>query len=583
MTKDQTKTRRHRYPNDIDCFVLDTFLNRIYHDPIYINRIVYLWSPFRVPGSKRKDELKGWYNSPLELLNQYARDYGQKEGYDRPSKDKVYRALNELVKRKIIIPTHNTDRVDNEFKYYPNETVEGYIALLDLVMEDYQRGFYPCKKFGLNPIYSEFSDRILNRQFVMDILRTKVDCIEIAVGDHLSKIPLVGRYRKNYEMIPEIDHWIALIDKMEKILRNPKTKSYRPVKKLLLNVDERMPDDDYHRLTSEKRESNLVFLEKLRNGLVIERDYIDKYVSTNIGKKNDLGTINQFSEGNLEKYLDHFKNLAPDHRGFIDCAPEILGLNWYKDEAVWNEISLSDTDRKKLEDAESGFSYYYQDWINDFIIMPILCLIQLSPSALYAFVRSDWGPASRVLSHSAEHRRIMPFELPLNQMNKEGRDELANFIIHNKSYNELLGVLTRAALYDYMFSKVCIKKDRDFHGHLNRTQMISFGATEVKFVEDEPIHIPSMFTFSVYKEYIVSILFSECPMYNPASDLIHPVADSPCPGIYDWSPAVGYSYRKVYFPSARLYELFQLIKNDVYESDFYLSNMIDQALLKGTE
>lgn len=583
MTKEQTKPKRHRFPNDIYCFVLDTFLNRIYHDPIYVNRIAYQWSPFRVPGSKRKDEPKGWYNSPLGLLNQYTRDYGQKEGYDRPSKDKVYRALNDLVERKIIISTHSIDKVGNEFKYYPNETVEGYVALLDLVMEDYQRGFYPCKKFGLNPIYSEFSDRVLNRQFVMDILRIKADSIEISIGDHLSKIPLVGRYRKNYEMIPEIEHWIDLIEKTEKIIRNPRTKSYRPVKKLLLNVDERMPDDDYHRLTPEKRESNLAFLDQFRNGLATERNFIEEYVAANIEKMNDLGTINQFSEDNLEEYLDHFKNLAPDHHGFIDCTPEILGFNWYKDEAVWNEITLSAKDRKNIEDAESGFSNYYQDWINDFIIMPILCLIQFSPSALCAFVRSGWSPVDRTLSYSAEHRRIMPFELPINQMNGEGRAELANFITNNKSFNELLGILTRAALYDYIFGKVCIKKDNNFHGHLNRTQMISFGATEVKFVEDEPINIPSMFTFSVYKEYIVSILFSECPLYNPINDLIHPVADSPRPGIYDWSPAVGFSFRKVHFPSVRLYELFQLIKNDVYENDFCLSDMIDQALLKGKE
>lgn len=63
---------------------------------------------------------------------------------------------------------------------------------------------------------------------------------------------------------------------------------------------------------------------------------------------------------------------------------------------------------------------------------------------------------------------------------------------------------------------------------------------------------------------------------------MRPVADHPRAGQYDWSPAVGYAYRKVAYPSARMYEIVSRILDQVTWDDRCLSHLIDQALLKGT-
>ena len=583
MTTEKRNKERYRPPNDIDTFILDIFLNRIYLDQNYWNRDYAPQGIFKVDRSDPRFRMpREWTNTPQELYKQYEREYGNKEGFDKPSMDKVYRALKKYVEAGIIKLTPNTDKLNTESKYYPNETKEGYINLLKFVREDYVHGYYTANKFHLNPVYSEYSNRTLNRQFVLDVLKENVDSIRISFKGHLYDIPLVGRFRKNYELLPEVEVWIEVLSELEKIIEDENNDTYRPVKKLLLDVDEEMPDEEYYKITPEKRKSNLELLSKLKSGLESERDYIKLYAEYNAGRINNLDTISQFSDKTADGYADHFTELSPDYHGFFDISPRLLGLNWYKDEAVWCSITLDQKDTAKLKKLPPELEDYYEDWINDLIVMPILCLIQMSPSALYYFTSADlWKPKDRIFSFSADNKRILPNEIWRYQIDKEHYNEVANFLANGKTFNAFLGILTRSATVDYVFNRVCIKKDPNLHGQLNRTQLLSFGASDVKLSDKEEIHIPSLFTFSVYKDYTVSILFSECPMYNPTTEFIRPVADHPRVGLYDWYPAVGYTYRKKWFPSARLYELMTVILQSVEQKDFCLSHLIDQALLTG--
>ena len=583
MSSGKRNNERYRTPNDVETFILDIFLNKIYLDQNYWNR-EYAPGLFRLPLNDPRFRMpREWSNTPQELYNQYVREYGEEKGYDKPSMDKVYRALKKYVAAGILKETPNTDKLNTESKYYPIETKEGYINLLRFVREDYVHGYYPGNKFHLNPVYSEFSNRVLNRQFVLDVLRENLDSIRIDYRGRLYDIPLVGRFRKNYELLPEVEVWIEVLTELEEMIGDEQNKDYRSVKELLLGIDEEMPDKDYYKITPEKRESNLQLLAKLRTGLESERDYIKLYAEYNAGRINNLDTISQFSDKTADEYVKHFKEMSPDYPGLWDNAPLRLGLNWYKDEAVWNGITLNEQDKSRLNGLPQELIDYYEEWINDMIVMPILCLIQMSPSALYLFTSTGlWKPKERVMTFSSSNKRILPTELWRYQIDKDQYKEVAEFLANGKSLNALLGHITKSALVDYCCNKVCIKKDWNLHGQLNRTQLIAFGASDVKFSEDDEIHVPSLFTFSVYKDYSVSIFFSECPLYNPTTEFISPVADHPRAGVYDWSPAVGYTYRKVYFPSARLYELMTMILQSVGERDFCLSNLLKEALLTGT-
>lgn len=580
MKTERRNKERYRKPNDIDTYVLDIFLNRIYLDQDHLNRksnmfLVPIFNPktgeqFKLP--------REWSNTPRAIFEQYGREYGNKPGFDKPSIDKVYRALNKYVEAKIIIPASHTDKVNPESKYYPNETKEGFLALFNYVREDYFEGFYPEKKFNINPLFSEYTNRVLNRQFVLDILREKVDFIKIWSAGELIDLPLLGRYRKNYELEPELNAWIDKIGEVQEIISDEAVTSYRPVKNALLGIDEDMPNDRYHTITPEKRKYNLELLEKLKKGLISEREYLRDYVKNNADRVNNLDTISQFSDGTADAYAEHFEDISPDYHGAFDNSPQLLGLNWYKDEAVWTRPYLSpeETDRILKLNVDPT---EYTGWLDEYIVMPILCLIQMSPAALYTFIDSDvWAPKNRIFTFTSERKRTTLPEL----LEPSDNPEMTKFLVNPKTFNLFLGFLTRRALADYIYGNVCIVKDNNFHGQLNRTQLITVGLSYVKLPDKKELHIPALFTFRIWKDYTLSILFSEISRHNPINDFWSPVADEPIPGQYDWSPALGISYNKVDYPSARLYELRTLIVHTITEHDFCLSHLLEQAFLKGT-
>ena len=583
MNVERRNKERYRKPNDIDTYVLDIFLNRIYLDQDHMNRRETAFMvPFFNPSTGEQFKLpREWSNTPKELHLQYEREYGDKEGFEKPSLTKVYRALDKYKAANILISASNTDKIDTTLKYYPNETIEGFLALLKLVKEDYQHRYYPNNKFRLNPIYSEYANRVLNRQLVLDILKKHVDSIQICSPSGLLNLPILGRYRKNYELVPEIDAWLSMVEELKEIVSDESQTDYRCVKEALLGIDEEMPDEEYYKLTPEKRISNLKKLVRLIHGLESEREFMIRYAEKNADKINDLGTISQFSDKTVDGYSEHVSEMMPDYKGIFDNSFRILGLNWYKDEAVWTKLQLSAKERELLArlpmDPEE-----YAEYLDDFFIMPLLCLIQLSPNVLYFFLEADWEPKNREFSFSAQHKRVLLQELWTYGVDPNTDKELAGFLLNAKSFNAFLGDLTRIAAIDYLHGNACVIKENSLHSQLNRSRLITFGATNVKLPDTEEFHVPSLFTFSIYKDYTVSILYSELPFINPTDEFLRPVADHPRAGQYDWSPAVGYAYRKVDYPSARMYEIVSRILDPVALGDFCLSHLIDQALLKGT-
>ena len=166
-------------------------------------------------------------------------------------------------------------------------------------------------------------------------------------------------------------------------------------------------------------------------------------------------------------------------------------------------------------------------------------------------------------------------------MLKGSKEEIV-FRTSMKSYNAFLGGLCKTALMDYLTGRYRIKNN-NLHDELSMTQLMTVGYSGVRFTEeDERYVIPSLFTFKVYKDCMVSIMFSECPNYKLMTDIISPSADHPRPILFDWSPAVAHTECHVDYPSSKLYEIVSFIISEVQMSDSCLSRLIDQAVLRGT-
>jgi len=206
---------------------------------------------------------------------------------------------------------------------------------------------------------------MLNRQFVLDVLRRGVDSIEWMHGDQLLRIPLIGRYKRNHEIGPELKIWLERLNDVESILRNKRIKTYRSIRKKLSGVDEPFPDEPYYKITDEKRESNLSMVHRLKSGLEKEIEFLERYVDENVDRKNNLDVISRFSDKQIQGFSEHFKDAFPGYHGYFDDSSRMVGFNWYRDEAVWGPIHVDEGDKRVLEGIKQGFSSVYPSWFND--------------------------------------------------------------------------------------------------------------------------------------------------------------------------------------------------------------------------
>ncbi len=564
----------------MECFLLKIFLDRIYTDRASKERY-NLWS-IPIPGFERDPyERPVWTNTPLELLEQYNRECPKDKGFETYEISMVRKTLKKLEDDwKIIKKNDNIEKVTKESKYYPVETTQAYISLLEHVQEEYVNGFYPNKKFGLNPIYSKYSEIVLNRQFILDCLRMRAKSVKMIYNDKLVDIPFLGRYRKNYELAPRIRDFLDVIDDVKEIIKDETETDYRTVRNYLLDVDEPLPesyDDMYYKITPEKRQSNLVLLNKLKAGLEIELGYLDKYSYSD--KSNYVNFVKLFTDGTTDRYANHLKELSADHHWYFDASTEYYGFGWYRQESTWEEIELTEDERKRLRNIDEKFADEYQFWLDGRIVLPLLCLAQFSPTVLFTLALDKYGKqSSGYFTYSMENDHKFPYQTALMTEPKE----TIEFKTSMKSFNAFLGVLCKGALADYLSGRSLIR-DVGAHDELAMTQIMTVGYSGVRFTEEnERYSVPALFTFKVYKDWTVSIMFSECPVYNHMWDLMSPIADHPRPIVFDWSPAIAYTECHVSFPSSRLYEIVNFIISEVHMGDFCLSHLIDQAVLKGT-
>lgn len=408
----------------------------------------------------------------------------------------------------------------------------------------------------------------------------RADSIRMIYDEKLIDVPFLGRYRKNYELAPRIRSALDTITKVREHIENESETDYRLIRNYLLDVDEPLPesyDKTYYIITPEKRESNLVLLNKLRAGLEIELEFLRKYSYSD--ESDDVGFIKLFTDRTTDRYANHLKELSPDHHWYFDASTEYYGFGWYRQESTWEAIELTDAEERRLESINEDFAEDYESWLDDNIVIPLLCMAQMSPTVLFTLALTDFGkqPIGHY-TYSNENDHFFPHQVQL----LKGPKEVIEFRTSMKSFNAFLGGLCKLAMIDYLSQRFRIK-DLDLHDELTMTQLMTVGYSGLRFTEDEERYVvPALFTFKVYKDCTVSIMFSECPMYNQMWDVMRSVADHPRPMIFDWSPAIAHTECHVDFPSSRLYEIISFIITEVQMGDSCLSHLIDQAVLKGT-
>ncbi|MDY5871653.1 MAG: hypothetical protein SPJ57_00280 [Candidatus Methanomethylophilaceae archaeon] len=579
------KKNRSTNPSDAECFILSTFLDRIYMDRDSRNRYS-MWA-LRLPGMENDPRFRlpfVWANTPKELYEQYKKECTEDKGFKQYANDNIfYKTLKQLETEGILRKTTNFEKVSKESKYYPVETTEGYISLIKHVAKDYSTRFYPDRRFGLDPLYSKYSEIVLNRQFILDCLRKKAHIIRILRDEKLIDIPLVGRFTKNYEIAPRIRGLLDMLDDIRVLIDDENEKDYKNIMNLLLDTDDQLPNGGrqwpgYYLLDADKRRSNRILLDKLKSGLQIELEYIEEYSKQMNGGDEELKTMRNFTDRKTKEYVDHLSKLSSEHHWFLENSSAIYGLSWYKQEATWDNLILTDQEKKQLETISGVVSDDYPSWLNDCIVLPLLCLAQFSPSALLNIALEECcKPPNGIFTYSRENEHVQKHQI----VGEDTPEKIAEFKTSIKSFNQLIGDLTKIAVGDYYLGAVRIR-DRTLHDELTLTQLMTFGYSGVKFTEkDEGYTVPALLTFKVYKGYCVSIIFSENPKYNVMWDIMSPVANHPVPILFDWCPALGHTECHVNSPLSRLYEISNLIIDKFEMGDFYLSYLINQAILRG--
>lgn len=210
------------------------------------------WSPFDiVPDEDYKEPKprKTWNNtikgltedmkySTLGMLERMQKQnsiyaIGTKE--PKINQDNVRSAVEELVDEKLLV---RLTAAHNQYAYYPNESLEGFRAFIEWVLERFKD--YPLK-FAI-PMGTTYYNLMLNRQLILEVLK---ECnvkfsftITSSEGEkHIITAPAAGRFRKIFEMGPEIDWYLDSLEELNEYLHKSETVSVSRIFEMLYDPE----------------------------------------------------------------------------------------------------------------------------------------------------------------------------------------------------------------------------------------------------------------------------------------------------------------------------------------------------------
>ena len=416
------------------------------------------------------------------------------EDYTPPAtEDSIRKALGWIKGDKgILLRTKSKTHSCNTKWYFPNESQKAFMDFIEGMRPLVKPDTFGRYSFIFN---TEYFRLCLTKQFVLDVLKKSglnlylclpVQCNGpytfkdgagetitipseelISVGKVLHSLPLVGRYPKKYEDLNTNIQFAKFVEEVEKYCLSPECQKLSDIEKHFFGTASGTETD----CKMPKREDRIELLkqisEKIRNDL--DCDYrIKKALSSYDHFKTYLAKIDSFDISKLD--LDH----GLDKDGDLTNDLPIIQVFFadpdgtYREEDPWAPVKLSKDDigliRKTeirvdiraekespevREDAvcspmqilpiEKIEDRHYEELIEEYpdildkVILPILSLIQFSPSALFYFVceQNEWMETCRV---NEDNRAFDPLKLIEKLTRKAIKDHLNAMSVTDSRY-----------------------------------------------------------------------------------------------------------------------------------------------------
>lgn len=268
----------------------------------------------------------------------------------------------------------------NSYRFYPKEdytTLKKYLEMLYDTNENKM-----LEKHILSN--SRYYDLMINRQLILDTFKTngvKIRMVlEIDEKHYKMEAPVLGRFRKVYEMHPTAS---CLIKRLND-LRN------------------RIGLGDY----SQKDVVNKLFDSKKLIDMIPDAQYRPEQIKANYSFLSDFIRYLESIKDEMIRLDDlAYKKGCHDGGHFSSAVWFPADRHMMRREALWEKLVLSEEDLEELESIQifnidddacepinnkairSKFMDNYPTYLENNFILPILCLIELSPKAASRFIK----------------------------------------------------------------------------------------------------------------------------------------------------------------------------------------------------
>ena len=381
----------------------------------------------------------------------------------------------------------------NSYRYYPKEDYDTLKKILGMS--------YGTDKGNVTEkhilIHSRYYELMVNRQMILDAFRAddvKIRMeLEIEGKRYRMEAPVLGRFRKVYEMHPVLS---SIIEKLN-------------------GLKERMESGDY----SPKDAAECLFDDKELADEISDNKYEPEQMEAN--------------HAFLSEFIEHLETIRDEMSSLDDLAHEegcheggpFSSIVWFpadrrlmRREALWEELVLSEDDIKELRSVQvlevdgevckpiddqgihDEFLEYYPYCLEDDFILPVLCLIELSPKAASRFIEGG-------------HYRLQDSPGPA-------------FVCDDRSgvFGAELDRLLMDALTDVMNGNTVYQfNEYNVEHHRNKTYLYRLGDTMINGQ-----YWPALMTFRVNPGRYLSMRHSILPSERPYGGMMeYPVVTDP--------------------------------------------------------
>ncbi len=465
------------------------------------------WSPFDLISDKdnkeqkpRKtwnDTIKGFTedmkNSHLgmfERMHDSNRIHTRGTKEPKINQDNVRSAVEELVEEKLLV---RLAAAHNQYAYYPNESLEGFRAFVGWVLERFKD--YPLRL--AIPMGTTYYNRMLDRQLILEVLK---ECnvkfsftITSSDGErYMVTAPATGRFQRIFEMGPKMDCYIDSLGELRRYLHESSSVSVSRMFEMLYDPELITIQDDMTIDDPKVLKTMCTFID----GLI---EHLEGYESLmgNIGKNASNGVFNK-----------HFtpRDVFSKDSGFV-----------FRREALWEDIILTADDLEGAVMTNEDFETcslsgdvlkavidIFPSLLEEHVILPVLCLVELSPSAMRRFFLEPVAIKDQVFS--LDHRSFWTDE----EVPGEPETSVDSSSAVHAGFDVELDRLMSEALKDYVNNDTLyVASEHYVHPGRSKTCLYRTG----DMISGDEV-LPALFTFRINDGRYLSMYHS--PPYDPA-------------------------------------------------------------------